>query len=196
MDLADAFSDMEAFLAEAGALALSRQSEAIQFIKSDKSIVTETDMAISRLAHQRLARYLAEPGHILVDEETIAAIGPPAAVFSATSYQWVLDPIDGTSSYALGRDGFGVYLALLHRGRPLLAGCNLPARNILLLADHRQAYLVQHGARRPLTARRPPSFSAQHFLEVDGHFEIAQYLQDNGHGWITSGEFLQACSRI
>jgi myo-inositol-1(or 4)-monophosphatase len=188
MDLVSAFSDMEAFLIEAGALALSRQSEAVQFIKSDQSIVTETDLAISQLARERLALYLAKPGHILIDEETITAIGPPATVFQATSYQWVLDPIDGTSSYALGRDGFGVYLALLHHGRPLLAGCHLPAKKILLLADSAQAYLIQNGARSVLPARHPPSFSAQHFLEVDGHFEIARYLQKQGHGWITSGE--------
>lgn len=188
MDLASAFADLEAFLVEAGALALSRQGEAVQFVKSETSIVTETDLAISRLARERLARHLAEPRHILVDEETIFEIGPPAAVFPATTYQWVLDPIDGTSSYALGRDGFGIFLALLHHGRPLLAGCNLPAKNILLLADSRRVYLVQHGVRSVLISRPPPSFSAQHFLEVDGHFEIAQYLQKNGHGWITSGE--------
>lgn len=188
MDLAAAFADIEAFLVEAGSLALSRQGEAIQYVKSDTSLVTETDFAISRLARSRLAGYLAEPGHILVDEETISTIGPPASVFAETCYQWVLDPIDGTSSYALGRDGFGIFLALLHRGRPLLAGCYLPAKDIFLLADAGQAYRVSRGARTVLAPRTPPSFSAQHFLEVDGDFEIARHLQTKGHGWITSGE--------
>jgi myo-inositol-1(or 4)-monophosphatase len=183
-----AMRDIEVFLAEAGALALSCQSGAASYLKSDRSLVTETDLAISQLARQHLAAYVVEPDTILIDEETIDTIGPPAKVFAGTDYQWVLDPIDGTSSYALGRDGFGIYLALLHRGRPLLAGCNLPAKDILLLADAREAYLICRGARSTLAPRTPPPFSPQHFLEVDGYFEIAQFLQAKGHGWITSGE--------
>jgi fructose-1,6-bisphosphatase/inositol monophosphatase family enzyme len=175
---------------------LSRQNQAVRFVKSDASLVTETDLAISRLARERLAPYLADPRQILVDEETICAVGPPATVFRMPSYQWVLDPIDGTSSYALGRDGFGVCLALLHRRRPLLAGLSLPAKGILLLADGERAYRVRDGVRAALEPPRPPGFSAQNFLEVDGCFEIAHYLQTHGHGWITSGESSASQSQI
>ncbi len=42
-------------------------------------------------------------------------------------YVWVLDPIDGTKSFVIGKPLFGNLIALLHRGRPLVGIINCPA---------------------------------------------------------------------
>ncbi len=73
-------------------------------------------------------------------------------------YVWVLDPIDGTKSFVIGKPLFGNLIALLHRGRPLVGIHQLPGTRRALgrygrPADHaeRQAGQV---ARRYRTSRR------------------------------------------
>ncbi|WP_316976176.1 histidinol-phosphatase [Shumkonia mesophila] len=44
-------------------------------------------------------------------------------------YVWVLDPIDGTKSFVIGKPLFGNLIALLHLGRPLVGIINCPALN-------------------------------------------------------------------
>lgn len=40
---------------------------------------------------------------------------------------WVLDPIDGTMSFVIGKPLFGNLIALVHRGRPVVGVINCPA---------------------------------------------------------------------
>lgn len=42
-------------------------------------------------------------------------------------FVWVLDPIDGTKSFVIGKPLFGNLIALLHAGRPLIGIINCPA---------------------------------------------------------------------
>jgi histidinol phosphatase-like enzyme (inositol monophosphatase family) len=44
-------------------------------------------------------------------------------------YVWVLDPIDGTKSFVIGKPLFGNLIALLRGGRPLVGIINCPALN-------------------------------------------------------------------
>jgi histidinol phosphatase-like enzyme (inositol monophosphatase family) len=44
-------------------------------------------------------------------------------------YVWVLDPIDGTKSFVIGKPLFGNLIALLREGRPLVGIINCPALN-------------------------------------------------------------------
>jgi histidinol-phosphatase len=100
------------------ALALSR--EAGEFIlplwknaavahKADGSEVTEADRGGERLLRRRIAeRY---PDHAILGEE-----------FGGTSardaeHLWLLDPIDGTASFAIGLPLFGTLIAYLRRGQ-------------------------------------------------------------------------------
>lgn len=45
-------------------------------------------------------------------------------------YVWVLDPVDGTRAFVIGRPLFGTLIGLLHRGKPVLGVINIP-----MLAD-------------------------------------------------------------
>lgn len=144
MDTAAALADIQAILAEAGALAVRAQKGVRTTYKDGNQALTETDLAISRLTQARLAPWLSQPGHVLLDEESIDQAGTPDKVFAETEYQWVLDPIDGTAGYALGRKLYGISLGLLHRGVPLLGGIYLPAQKELLLADTTRAWRVEN----------------------------------------------------
>ncbi|MCG8510405.1 MAG: histidinol-phosphatase [Rhodospirillales bacterium] len=46
-----------------------------------------------------------------------------------SEFVWVLDPIDGTKSFVIGKPLFGTLIALTHRGQPVLGIINCPALN-------------------------------------------------------------------
>jgi len=119
------------FMEKAGALALENQATAQNELKADNSIVTEIDLAISKMAHQMFAHWLEKEDHILIDEESIDQIGTPEEVFANSTYQWVLDPIDGTAHYAAGMDCWGILLAVLNEGAPLVSVMYFPKQETI-----------------------------------------------------------------
>jgi histidinol-phosphatase len=87
-------------------------------LKADASFVTDVDVAIERALRAAIGR--AFPGHGVLGEE-LPATRPEA------EYQWILDPIDGTTSLANGIPFYGTIIALHQRGRPLVGVIDLPA---------------------------------------------------------------------
>jgi len=78
--------------------------------KSDGSEVTEADKGAERLLRQRIAeRY---PDHAILGEE----FGGDKAREAA--HLWLLDPVDGTASFAIGLPLFGTLIAYLKNGAP------------------------------------------------------------------------------
>lgn len=75
--------------------------------KADASFVTDLDLAVETLVRERLR--VACPGHAIVGEE-LAAEGDRTA-----TYEWVVDPIDGTHSLVHGVPLFGTLLAVRKR---------------------------------------------------------------------------------
>lgn len=140
MDIAHATQMIEDFLLEAGTMALEKQGTVKCFYKEGQQALTETDLAVSKLAQERFVEFLSLPDHVLIDEESIQKT--PSDVFSSSTYQWVLDPIDGTAGYALGRKMWGVSLAVLDKGRPVAGGIYMPAVGYFLLADDRATYKI------------------------------------------------------
>lgn len=94
--------------------------------ESKSSIVTAADVASERRMVEIIrARY---PRHSIVAEETGCAR-------QDSEFTWVVDPLDGTSNFAVGIPWFGVLLALLHNGEPVLAAMHLPVSGTLYLAE-------------------------------------------------------------
>ena len=79
--------------------------------KSDSSPVTQADRA-AELAMRAMIE-VEHPTHGVVGEE-FGALRPDA------EWVWVLDPVDGTKSFIVGRPTFCTLIGLLHRGRPVL----------------------------------------------------------------------------
>lgn len=164
MDFQQAAEDIQAFLLEAGAFALSIQKGVKSLDKAGGDALTEADLGVSKMAQQILAPWLSQPGHVLIDEESITKT--PTEVFASSEYQWVLDPIDGTAGYALGRYMWAISLGLLHNGKSVVGGFYLPRIGELLLADTQGAWRINPTTQEKirLTAT-PKTINSQMFVE-------------------------------
>ena len=79
--------------------------------KDDRTPVTVADRETEqRVRDLILARH---PAHSFLGEETGSADNDG-------EWRWVIDPIDGTKSFATGNPTFGTLIALLHRSRPVI----------------------------------------------------------------------------
>ena len=86
-------------------------------LKSDASFVTDVDLAVERALRRAIAR--AFPDHGILGEEY-------PATRPGSPFQWILDPIDGTTSLTHGIPFYGTIIALHHAGRPLIGVIDLP----------------------------------------------------------------------
>jgi len=94
--------------------------------KADGSPVTEADTEAERIMRELIqARY---PEHGIMGEEQ-DDVNPDA------EWCWELDPIDGTSSFALGLPTFGTLVALLRNGHPVLGVINMPGLKETVYAE-------------------------------------------------------------
>ncbi len=86
-------------------------------LKADKSPVTVADRkiesALRRLIHERY------PHHGIIGEEYGCMPGK--------TYNWILDPIDGTKSFVMGNPLFGTLIGLLRDDEPIVGLIDLPA---------------------------------------------------------------------
>ncbi|MDB5694655.1 MAG: inositol monophosphatase [Sphingomonas bacterium] len=122
MPAGDLLDAVTAICAEAGALALGRwRGDYGRGTKADGSPVSEVDLAVDALLHERLTALLPEAGWL--SEETADA---PDRL--AKRRVWVVDPIDGTRAYMQGRDGWCVSVALVEDGRAVLGVLDATAR--------------------------------------------------------------------
>lgn len=108
----------------AGQLALERfqQPQQVDW-KPDASPVTESDHLIENYLSEQITR--AYPHHLILGEES--ALPAHELIARQAEYCWILDPIDGTRSYARGIPVFGIQLALCRQGVPILGLIHLPA---------------------------------------------------------------------
>ena len=106
-------------------------------------------------SHDLLSRGLQkmDPGIPIVSEES------PWPASSATHY-WLIDPIDGTASYAQGFKGYVTQAALMENNRPRLAVVYAPAEGKLLAAE-RGGGSTLNGA--PFQVLPPPRSAASNF---------------------------------
>lgn len=113
VDSLEAFARYAVSLAkDAGAIALSQFGASSARRKDDGTLVTKTDEQIDRfLSHRILADH---PTHSLLSEEQNTRYDP------SFDFTWVVDPIDGTTNFARGLPVWGVSVALLWCGKPVV----------------------------------------------------------------------------
>lgn len=86
--------------------------------KADGTPVTEVDKELEALLRRRIRATF--PEHGIVGEEAAAQRGD-------ADWVWVIDPIDGTQSFILGKPTFATLIGLMHRGAPVLGVAEHPA---------------------------------------------------------------------
>jgi histidinol-phosphatase len=101
----------------AGNLTLDRFGQVAVEFKGDGSEVTEADRAAEQLILQAIAEEY--PEHGVFGEEGAERAG-------RGGYRWIIDPIDGTRSFATGVPLYGVLMALEHEGTPILGCAHFP----------------------------------------------------------------------
>ena len=94
----------------AGVLRYFRQNIPVDD-KQDKSPVTQADREIEQKLRELISRTF--PGHGVIGEE----YGRDRA---DADFVWIIDPIDGTKSFATGRPLFGTIIGLMHHGKPVV----------------------------------------------------------------------------
>ena len=99
--------------------------------KGPRDYVTEVDRASEEAIIDILRT--AYPDHGFLGEET--GVHPGRDGDEAPEYQWVIDPLDGTTNFIHGFPVYAVSIALLHRGQPVQAVVHDPSRNDIFTAS-------------------------------------------------------------
>jgi len=113
---------------EAGALALSMFRLPVKaWTKAGSSPVSDADIAVDRLLHERLMA--AGEGVGWLSEESA---DDPARL--AARQVWIVDPIDGTGAYLGGLPDWSISAALVEDSRPVAACLYAPVSDEFFLA--------------------------------------------------------------
>jgi myo-inositol-1(or 4)-monophosphatase len=143
-------------VAPADAIALEYFGKATASMKEDKTYVTEADKSIEKLLRAKLPRLIA--GSVAIGEETV--IDAAAALeASKKEWVWVIDPIDGTSSFIDGIPTFCISVGLLRSGKPYAGVLRFPVTGDMYSAA-RGAGAFYNGQRLKISASTPLRFEA------------------------------------
>ena len=112
-------------------------------LKADQTPVTVADRAAETALRAEIAA--AFPEHGILGEE-LPDVRPDAA------YTWVLDPIDGTKSFAAGCPLFGTLICLRQGTEPIWGAIHLPATGQLLIGNNTHCWLNDRLVRMRETA--------------------------------------------
>jgi histidinol phosphatase-like enzyme (inositol monophosphatase family) len=158
------FAEFRQFAAEvalAGGFVVQRYFRNLKTIerKEDASPVTLADREAEEQMRGRItARY---PHHGIIGEE----FGEDNAT---AEFVWVLDPIDGTKSFISGAISFGVLVALLFRGNPIIGVFYQPILKDMLIGDNDET--LHNG--KPVRLRQQQDLREATLLATDHrHFE-------------------------
>ena len=93
--------------------------------KSDKDLVSEADLAVESYLFDRIkAQY---PSHAILGEES--------GSHGDNAYRWIIDPIDGTTSFVHGQPYYSISIALEKEGDIILGAVNAPVMHELFHAE-------------------------------------------------------------
>lgn len=92
----------------------------------NNQVLTETDLEIGSYLVGKIQEFY--PEHNIIDEES-------GTKDNKSEYTWVIDPIDGTSNFAMGLPMYGIIIGLLNKGVPVAGGVALPFFGELYYAE-------------------------------------------------------------
>ncbi|OSI13127.1 inositol monophosphatase family protein [Neisseria canis] len=117
---------------------MTRASNNLSAIKIDSKAFNDFVSDVDRESERILIETLKEayPHHKITTEET-GAHGNAKA-----EYEWIIDPLDGTTNYLHGHPQYAVSMALLHKGQLQEALVFAPERNDLYMASRGQGALL------------------------------------------------------
>lgn len=136
---------MQKLVVEGAEIALDLFSNSEPSLKPDRSVVTKADLAISQLVKERLEPLLADPNHILIEEEDPdKSKYCDSKLLESQKYIWSIDPIDGTRAFSNKMPNFGISVGVLKDLKPYLGMIYLPILRELFVADGENAYFLEN----------------------------------------------------
>ncbi|MDO4878597.1 MAG: inositol monophosphatase family protein [Neisseria sp.] len=122
---------------KAGSMML-RASNDLSNIKTDSKAFNDFVSDIDRMSEDILVSALTEayPQHRITAEEGGSRGNPNAA------YEWIIDPLDGTTNYLHGHPQYAISMALLYKGQVQEALVYAPERNDLYMASRGKGALL------------------------------------------------------
>lgn len=126
---------------DAGRLLVERLGRARVTNKGIIDLVTEADVASERLIIERINSYY--PRHAVLAEESGSSV---LLGGERGEYQWIIDPLDGTTNYAHGYPAFCVSIALEREGTLEIGVIYDPLRD--------ETFAAQRGEGATLNGRR------------------------------------------
>ncbi|BBB00969.1 putative inositol monophosphatase [Actinacidiphila reveromycinica] len=116
-------------------------------------LVTTADRRAEEALTERLPALL--PGSVVVGEEAVAADPSLLELLRGDAPVWVVDPVDGTSAFVRGDEGFSTLVSLVRGGEPVASWTYAPQLGLFATARRGQgAYL--DGERLRTAADREP----------------------------------------
>jgi histidinol-phosphatase len=150
---------------EAGRLILPLWKNVAVGYKADGTEVTDADRVAEQLLRNRIAeRY---PDHAILGEEFGGEKKRDA------EHLWLLDPVDGTASFAIGLPMFGTLIGYLRRGQPCVG----------VIAAHALGEMVYaasgHGCWHQRDTSAPKRVRTSAVAEVAEAFVVSTTLEDS-----------------
>jgi 3'(2'), 5'-bisphosphate nucleotidase len=108
---------------DAGHIIMSHRGKVDPTRKADNSFVTKADLEASRFIMKKL-QALTPDIPVVSEEEPLS---DNRKIVANNETFWMIDPLDGTNSFIDGHDGFGVHIALIHKGNPVMGVVYFPA---------------------------------------------------------------------
>lgn len=199
--------DLHAEIAELQVLLRALGEEAIMMRNGGKlaekekayfgDIVTEADHLIEREIVKRIqARY---PDHCVNGEET----GPTKPQGSVCEYEWIVNPINGTTNFSKGLEFFSIAVALLRTGVPILGVLYFPELHRFVCAsydgDETKDGVFDNG--KPLKKfERAEAYTIQQALiagasprRKNGRYEVMSMLSDQSLRMLNFGSITYNC---
>lgn len=152
--------------------------------KGPKDYVTEVDQSVEAAIIDMLKT--AYPDHAFLGEESGEHAGAEAQG-KVPEYQWIIDPLDGTSNFIHGFPVYAVSIALAHRGQVSHAVIYDPSRNELFTASR--------GGGAFLNDRRVRVSGLSRYHDA----MLSAYVPDSGGGVSPGSRFsnmLSGCSSV
>ena len=121
---------------------INRASRNLDILSVTQKAINDFVSEVDREAEQAIIRMLldAYPGHSILAEESGAA--------GKSEFQWIIDPLDGTTNFLHGFPQYALSIALSHQGVLTQAVIYDPVRNDLFTATRGHgAYLNDHRIR-------------------------------------------------
>lgn len=101
--------------------------------KGPRDYVTEIDRAAEEAVIDILRT--AYPDHGFLGEESGVHVAPGEATGDSPEFQWIIDPLDGTTNFIHGFPAYAVSIALAQRGQITQAVVYDPTRNEMFTAS-------------------------------------------------------------